>query len=224
MQNNSLSTLPKVTAFVPIKLNSERLPRKNLKNLGGLPLYLHVLKTLSNIAVLDEVYVFCSDDTIKGSLPYGVKFLKRDTRLDRNETRGAEIYDSFMNAVKSDYYMILHTTSPFIKQTTIETSIKNVLEGQYDSAFPARVIQNFCWYKETPINYQLDKIPRTQDLQPILEETSAFFLFSRELWINSRRRIGFKPYIAELEDREAVDIDTDYDFRLAEFLIEDSVG
>lgn len=223
MQSNSRSTPPKVTAFVPIKLDSERLPKKNLKNLGDLPLYLHVINTLSNITVLDEVYVFCSDSSIEGTLPHGIKFLKRDPILDRNRTKGEEIYDSFIKSVESDYYLIVHTTSPFIKKTTIEASIHNVLEGRHDSAFPARLIQNFCWYNDTPINYQPDRIPRTQDLNPVLEETSAFFLFSKKLWMNSRRRIGFKPYIAILEDREAVDIDTDYDFRLAEFLMEDAV-
>ena len=54
----------KTVAFVPIRLNSKRVVGKNLKLLGGKPLLCHVLDTLSKVKGVDEVYVYCSQESI----------------------------------------------------------------------------------------------------------------------------------------------------------------
>ncbi len=65
----------KTVAFVPIKLNSERFPGKNLKRFSdGTPLVtlvLNKLVLLKNRGVLDKVYCYCSDETIIPYLPEG---------------------------------------------------------------------------------------------------------------------------------------------------------
>ena len=79
-------------------------------------------------------------------------------------------------------------------------------------------MQTFAWYKGEPINYDLTEVPRTQDMEPVFIETSAFFIFKRELWMNYGRRIGFHPYIQEVDEMEAVDIDTMDDLKFAQIL------
>ena len=54
----------KTVAFVPIRLNSQRVAGKNLRPLDGSPLMCHILKTLTEVEGIDEVYVFCSDEEI----------------------------------------------------------------------------------------------------------------------------------------------------------------
>ena len=105
-------------------------------------------------------------------------------------------------------------TSPFIKSSSIENALFHVLSGGYDSAFSAERVQTFAWYQNRPINYLLDDIPRTQDIEPIWIETSAFFIFKKEIFTVHNRRIGFNPYIQEVSGIEAIDIDEkeDYDF------------
>ena len=78
----------KVVAFVPIRLNSQRVEGKNLRLLGGEPLLCHILRTLLEVEAIDEVYVYCSDPAVRPYLPDGVQFLRRSPRLDRNETLG----------------------------------------------------------------------------------------------------------------------------------------
>ena len=55
----------KTVAFVPIRLNSQRVAGKNLRPLDGSPLMCHILKTLTEVEGIDEVYVFCSDEGIQ---------------------------------------------------------------------------------------------------------------------------------------------------------------
>lgn len=210
----------KIVAFVPVRLNSKRVVGKNLKLLGGKPLMCYILETLVRVKSIDEVYLYCSNEKVKEFLPEGVKFLKRPEFLDRDETLGKEIYEEFTQTIDADVYILAHTTSPFIKKGTIEIALDKILNGEYDSAFSAEKIQTFAWYDGKPLNYELKEIPRTQTIEPVYVETSAFFMFKRDVWKIHKQRIGFKPYMAIVDKIEGVDIDWPEDFNIAEKIIE----
>ena len=209
----------KVVAFVPIRLNSKRVVGKNLKMLGGKPLLQHILETLVTVKEIDEVYVYCSSEEIIPYLPQGVKFLKRDTLLDGDETLGKEIYKAFVNDVDADVYMLTHTTSPFIKAATISQAIEKVTQEGHDSAFSAQRIKTFTWYNGKPLNYDLKEIPRTQTIEPVYVETSAFYIFRKEVWTVKGQRVGDNPYMAIVDQIEGIDIDYPEDFEFAEKVI-----
>lgn len=210
----------KTVAFVPIRLNSKRVVGKNLKMLGNKPLMSYVLETLSRVDGVDEVYCYCSDETIKKYLPQGVKFLKRPDFLDRDETLGKEIYEEFTNTIDADIYILAHTTSPFVKKETFENALNKVKYEEFDSAFSVEKIQTFVWYKGGTLNYDLKEIPRTQTIEPVYVETSAFFMFKRDVWKVYKQRIGFNPYMALVDKIEGVDIDWPEDFEFAEKILE----
>ncbi len=208
----------KTVAFVPIRLNSQRVEGKNLRLLGGEPLLCHILRALLRTQGIDETYVYCSNETIRPLLPEGVRFLQRPERLDLDTTLGAEIYDAFTAEVHADLYVLAHATSPFIRPETIGEALEQVRSGNYDSAFSAEKIQTFAWYEGRPLNYSPDNIPRTQTIEPVYIETSAFFIFPRQLWCGRRRRIGDRPYMAVVDRIEGMDIDYPEDFAMAEVI------
>ena len=210
----------KTVAFVPIRLNSKRVAGKNLKMLGDKPLLRYILDTLVKVERIDEVYVYCSSEEIVSYLPEGVKFLKRPEFLDRDEALGKEIYEEFTKTVDADVYILAHTTSPFMKVETVENALSKILDEGYDSAFSAERVQTFVWYQGKTLNYDLKEIPRTQTIEPVFVETSAFFMFKRDVWKIHKQRIGFKPYIAEVDKIEGVDIDWPEDFEFAERILE----
>lgn len=209
----------KTVAFVPIRLNSQRVVGKNLRDLGGRPMMTYLLQSLAAAKNIDQVYVYCSSREVEQYLPEGVKLLLRDERLDSNTTLGAEIYDAFVSQVEADIYILAHATSPFIRTSTIEQAVAKVASGEHDSAFSAERIQTFTWWQGKPLNYSLKNIPRTQELEPIYVETSAFFVFEREVWTEQHRRIGDKPYVAVTDRIESIDIDNPDDFTLAEAIV-----
>ncbi|MDO5487877.1 MAG: acylneuraminate cytidylyltransferase family protein, partial [Rikenellaceae bacterium] len=199
-------------AFVPIRLNSQRVEGKNLRELGGRPLMAYLLESLAAARNIDKVYVYCSNPAIVEYLPEGVEWLQRDERLDQNTTLGEEIYDAFTREVEADIYILAHATSPFIRTATIEQAVRSVESGEYDSAFSAERVQTFAWWQGRPLNYSLQHVPRTQDLEPLYVETSAFFVFRAEVWREQHRRIGQKPYMAVTDRIESMDIDDPDDF------------
>lgn len=210
----------KVAAFVPIKLNSQRVKNKNILPLGGHPLCWHVFHALLQAEGIDEVYCYCSDEAIRAYIPEEVIFLKRDPVLDGQLVKGFDIYGRFIQDVDADIYVLSHATSPFIKAETITRGVRAVREEGYDSAFSAQRIQTFAWYQGKPINYDINDVPRTQELEPVFVETSAFFIFQKNIFVEHRRRIGFHPCICETDEIESVDIDEPEDYEFAKRLAE----
>ena len=208
----------RVVAFATIKMNSQRVPYKNIRILGTRPLCYHTLNTALQITGIDEVIAYCSDEEIQRYIPSAVRFVKREKWLDADSVQAQDVYTAFINDVDADIYVSLLTTAPFIKVNTMAHALNEVVSGEYDSAFCVKRMQTFAWNKGEPLNYDPQAIPRTQDLEPVFLETSGFFIFTKELWLREGRRIGHKPLVQELDDIESIDIDTPTDFEFAKLV------
>lgn len=207
----------KVTAVVPMKLNNRRLPQKNTKCFkNGNPLCWYILSTLLKINEIEEVYVYCSNPDIKKYIPEGVNYLKRSEDLDQDSTKMNEVLQAFAREIPSDIYVMTHTTAPFIKSSSIKKGLEAVLSGDFDSSFAVKKLQDFLWKDGRPFNYELDNIPRTQDLPPLFEETSGFYIYKSNIITNLNRRIGQKPFLVEVGEIESIDIDEPEDFKIAD--------
>lgn len=206
----------RTVAVVPMKLNNERLPNKNITPFdNGKPLCYYILNTLLSVKGIDKIFVYCSDPIIQKYMPPGIEFLKRNTSLDTSHTKMNEVLKCFAEDVDADVYLMTHATSPFISKESIEEALNKVKSGEYDSAFAVQRIQEFLWKDGKPYNYDLEDIPRTQDLPVLYGETSGFYIYKKELILKYNRRIGFNPYLKEVSKVESIDIDELEDFQIA---------
>ena len=211
--------MKKLVGIMPIKMNNERLPGKNTRLLGDKPLLQYALTSLRDTGLVEDIYVYCSNDNIQKYLPDRISFLKREEYLDLPTSNFTQIFESFMSCVDAYIYVYTHATAPFIKKETIASCINNVKNGPFDSAFCATKIQDFLWQDNKPLNFNAEDLPRSQDLKPIYRETSGVYVFTREVFKKLKRRIGINPYIHVVTYKEAVDINEDADFRLAEAML-----
>lgn len=207
----------KIVAFVPIKMNNERLPGKNTKKFSnGRPLINYILDTLKEVDNIDEIYVYCSNDEIVEYLPDGVKFLKRDPYLDKSTTSFNEVLKYFARDVDADIYLLTHATAPFISTNSFKKGIDAVKSGKYDSALSVEKLQEFLWKDGTTFNYNPENIPRTQDLEPYYTETCGMYVYTAKLIKEEGRRIGHHPFLVEVSKIEACDINNSDDFVIAD--------
>lgn len=205
----------RIVAFVPIKMNNERLPGKNTKAFdNGEPLIHYILDTLSKVNGLDEIYVYCSSEKICDFIPHGVRFLKRDPYLDLSTTSFNEVLSTFAERVDADYYILTHATAPFISRESFEKAIDVLKSGEYDSVLSVSELKEFLWKDGMPFNYSPESIPRTQDLEPLFTETCGMYAYSKDLIIKENRRIGHKPYLLSVSKIEALDINEPIDFEI----------
>ncbi len=63
----------KIAAFATIKLNSERVPHKNIQPIGSRPLCYHILDTALQVKQINDVYVYCSDEAVTQYIPESSK-------------------------------------------------------------------------------------------------------------------------------------------------------
>lgn len=206
----------KTVALIPIKLDSKRLPQKNIRPFfDGTPLMHFIQKACLEAKNIDEVYIYCSNDVVKPYILPGVTYLQRPEYLNGDNINANDFICEFMKSVDADIYVNAHTTSPFAKPETIDDLISHVASGEYDSAFCVENIKTFLWMNGKPINFDPDHFPRTQDLPDIYGETSIAYVFTKNSFLEHNRRLGLHPYIREVGKIEAVDIDYLEDFDIA---------
>jgi CMP-N-acetylneuraminic acid synthetase len=211
-----------VIAFVPIKMNNERLQGKNTKSFtNGKPLLHYILESLKEVDGIDEIYVYCSNPMIEELLPSGVNYLKRSESLDSKDTLILEVLKAFALDVESNHYILAHATAPFLTGKTIQEALDMVLSGAYDSALSVIELKEFLWSNDEPMNFDINKVQKTQDLEPIYAETTGLYIYPRDLLLMEDRRTGNNPYLAKVDKIQATDINEPIDFEIANAIFQE---
>jgi CMP-N-acetylneuraminic acid synthetase len=215
----------KVTALIPIKVNSERVAGKNFRLFNGVPLYTIVLKTLESCSLIDKIIVNTDSPEIKN---YIQENLPRTTAIDRPQNLLGDMV--VMNTLiehdiqfsENEHVFQTHCTNPLITEKTIKEAIEqyfNSLDTNDSLLSVTRIQARTYWENGSPINHDLKDMKRTQDLDAVFEENSNFFIFSKTSFKNAlNSRIGKRPKLFEINKIEAIDIDYEEDFLLAELI------
>jgi len=207
----------KTVAIIPIKLDSKRVPKKNIKSFfDGTPLMKFIQNVCLESKTIDETYIYCSDESIKDYVLPGISFLRRPGFLDLDTSNSNTIITEFIKTIDADIYVEAHTTAPFSKASTIDECVKKVASGEFDSAFCAENIKSFLWQNGKPLNFDPQHFPRTQDLPDIYSEADECYVFSKETFEKYGRRVGIKPYVKEIDKIEAMGIDWPIDFEICD--------
>lgn len=213
---------PRILAIVPMRHDSERVPGKNYRELGGRPLFHHIIEALLASSRIDETVIDTDSELIGEEARRAFPLV---TVVDRpEELRGGMVSmnDVLLNDVKSfdaDLYLQTHSTNPFLRTSSVTRAIDEFLSAdpRPDSLFSVTRLQTRLWDANgAPLNHDPAKLIRTQDLPPVFEENSCLYLFSRESLEEHGSRIGGHPMLFELPREEAWDIDDEDDFRIAE--------
>lgn len=212
-------------AIVPMRHNSERVPGKNYRPLAGIPLYHHVVRTLSEVSEIDLIVIdtdsgFIIEDCAK-HFP-AVKVLVRPEHLRDGNIAMNDVLLNTLDQVDADIVLQTHSTNPFLNPNTVSAALSFFARsGEFDSVFSVTRLQARLWDADTrPLNHDPSVLLRTQDLAPLFIENSCFFVFTPNLLRERGNRIGARPYMFEVSALEAVDIDTEDDFAMAAAIAE----
>lgn len=211
----------KTACFIPIKANSERVPGKNLRILNGKKLYQYISEHVKEAGVFDDIFIDTNSNEIADyAEKMGFNVIERKVELAQNTANGNDLLMyHFETYPDYDYYFQLFATAPYMQAKTIQTCFNKLISSEkYDSCFTAIENHSFYWFAGTPINYRPGILPRSQDMKPVVEETTGLYGISRQSLKRYRCRIGKNPYIHFVSKFEAVDINTEEDFKIAEYI------
>lgn len=211
----------KTACFIPIKAHSERVSGKNLRVLNGKKLYQYICENVKEADVFDDIYIDTNSKEIaQYAQAEGFCVIDREPELAKNTANGNDllVYHYSIHP-EYDYYFQIFATAPFLQPESIRACYKRLTASKdYDSCFTATENHSFYWYAGTPVNYRPDILPRSQDMLPMIEETTGLYGIVKSSLEKYRCRIGRKPYIHPVSKFEAVDINTEEDFKIAEYV------
>lgn len=220
---------PRIVALVPMRHDSERVPGKNYRPFGNRELYHHIIDTLLDCELIDEVVINTDSPRIMEDASEHfpqVRLIERPQELRDGSVPMNDVLLYDVTQVESDYYLQTHSTNPLLSTETITRAIHLFLNNysSYDSLFSVTRIETRLWDgMGRAINHNPAILLRTQDLPPVYEENSCLYIFSRSILEKRHNRIGERPLMFEINAEEAWDIDNETDFRIAEFLYRERI-
>jgi len=217
--------IKKIIALVPMRHHSQRVPGKNYRNLAGKPLFHHIIETLNQVPLISGIVVDTDSPVIIDQLEKTfskVQVINRPQKLRADTIPMNEILMYDTGQVPADLYLQTHSTNPLITAESINNALKLMIAKYpaYDSLFSVTRIQARLWDSlSRPINHNPSILLQTQNLPPVYEENSCFYLFTRQTLEIRRTRIGERPYLFEISKSESWDIDEEEDFAIAEMIM-----
>ena len=214
----------KIVAIVPIKLKSKRLKNKNFKKINGRPLYRYLLDKLK-FTNFDEIYVDSNSSEIEEYCKLkNYKFIKRLPKLAHDNANGNDLLNYHSKIINADIYFQLFITAPLLKIKTINNCIEKIKKSKkYDSILTSKSVQTWFWYKGKPVNYDPKILPRSQDADPLVFETTGLYGIRKKILLSKKARIGNQPYFYEVSDEEAIDLDNLKDFGYLEYYVKQNL-
>ncbi len=214
----------KTACFIPIKQVSERVSGKNFRVVAGAnqPLYQIVISKALESGCFNEVFVDTnSTEVAEFASRTGATPIERKPELALASANGNDLLNHHLEIRPGfDFYFQMFATAPLLKVESIRGAFSALVESTvHDSVLTSIEHRGFFWRAGMPISYQPNLLPRSQDLMPIVEETTALYGIRRSALANYRSRIGACPYFYPVSRLEAVDLNTEDDFVYLDWLV-----
>jgi len=218
----------KVIVFLPIRQGSQRVKQKNIKDFASIKGGLTFIKIsqLLKTKNIDKIIVSTDSQEVKeiANSFYNEKIIL-DNRPKELASSGAstdDLINYVTTIVANGVILWTHVTSPFVNEKIYDSMIEKYFEvlDEYDSLMSVTKIQKFIWDNDKPLNYDKskEKWPRTQTIKPLFEVNSAAFIANVDIYKKLQDRVGKNPYLYNISEIEAFDIDWKDDFEIAEIL------
>lgn len=215
----------RIVALVPMRHDSERVPGKNFRDMAGAPLYAYILRSLGQVEAIAEIVVDTDSEIIRAGISKdfpAIHLIDRPAHLRNGEIPMNEILLHDTSIMEADFYLQTHSTNPLLKAASIQLAIQTFLAAypEKDSLFSVTELHTRLYDQAgQAINHDPDELLRTQDLPPIYEENSCIYIFSRATLESRGHRIGEKPLMFPIPAEQALDIDEENDFQMAENIL-----
>jgi CMP-N-acetylneuraminic acid synthetase len=168
-----------ITAMIPARKGSQRLPRKNTALIGSKPLIQHVIEAAKGCRYFDEIIVSTDDEKVQEiARSLNAKMYERKAENATSEARSDEVVFEFMEYNPCDILVWVNPTSPLQTSKEMEDALQYFQENEFDSLFTVYKEKVHCNFKNKPLNYDPEEsFAKTQDLEPIDR-----FVYSLMMW------------------------------------------
>nr|WP_321465872.1 hypothetical protein [uncultured Desulfobulbus sp.] len=214
-----------IIAMIPARMGSQRLKKKNLRELHGVPLITRAIRKCKEAQVFDEIWVN-SENIQFGEIAAleEVGFHQRPEALGNNQATSEQYIAEFLEKHPCDFVVQVHSIAPLLTVQDVRGFVTALESDAVDCLLSTDNIQIECAYQGKPVNFTFSEKTNSQDLQPVQRLSWSITAWRRSTYLAAVHagqcatysgRIGFHP-ITHLAGHI---IKTEEDLQIAEALL-----
>jgi len=211
-----------VTAVIPVRAGSKRLPNKNILPFGDSNLLIHKIRQLKEVNGIDNIVVSSdSDEMLNMALKEGIYIHKRALEYADEKTKTFnEVVEHIASSVEGNILIWAPCVCPLTTSQIYADALVNfnkfvISKKEYDSVISAKLFKEYLFDEKGPINYNPTKHVPSQFLPAWKIIFNGFYIAKRQDMVTWKYLYGPKPYLQLLSKKESVDIDDEDDYKIA---------
>lgn len=213
-----------ITAVIPVRKGSTRVINKNIRPFAGSSLLENKICQLKKIPEIEKIVVSTDgEEMLELASRLGVEGIRRPDEYCDEKTKNFNAVVQYIaeQEVKTDIMMWTPCVCPLVGSDRIREAIHKYEEisknCEYDSVVSASLLKEYLFDENgCTANFSVNAHVPSQKLPNWHVITNGFFIAKRCDMIKWRFVYGPHPYLVEVNKWEAMDIDDEYDFVMAE--------
>ncbi|HDL20802.1 MAG TPA: hypothetical protein ENH30_05930 [Nitrospirae bacterium] len=210
-----------IAGLIQARTGSQRCKNKMLRDFGNTNLISLALEKFSVSSKSFNLYFAAHEEEL---LRIGENFECNKIKRDESSAKGEriEVVMNYLQQIPEDYVMFINACCPFLTLDTLEKAIHCFKENNALSM--TAVVKTHTWYyfqDGRPVNFLDPTNLNTKSTEPLYAVTHAFHIFNKKRFLENHYFWAHgenDPYFFEIPDKEAIDIDTELEFQIAESL------
>lgn len=216
-----------ITAVIPVRKGSRRVENKNIRDFLGGSLLSRKIEQLKEVKEINKIIVSSdSDEMLTLATQMGVIAKRRPLEYCDEVSRTFNEVVTYIatNEVETEVMMWVPCVCPLVSGNKIREGIelyKKQIKGEIagDSIVTAKMLKEYIFDEKGPANFSIDNHVPSQRLPDWHSITNGFFIAKRTDMARWGFVYGPQPYLCEVNKYEAIDIDDEFDFAMAEFAV-----
>ena len=226
----------RILAVVPARGGSKGVPKKNIQPIQGVPIVARVGHLIQQLPEIDRAVVSTDDPVIAETAEQSglaapwmrPESLSGDRIGDLDVLTHALQACETADATRYDIVLMLQPTSPMRTAAHVRQTYQTLVDENRDAVWtfsatdPKYHPRKQLEWDETTLRYHSQdggQVIARQQLDTLYHRNGAAYAFTRDCLVEQRAILGHNSGAVVTEDM--VSIDTWFDFRLVEFLLED---
>lgn len=221
---------PAVAAIIPARGGSKGVPRKNVRVVAGQPLISWSIGDGLESRRVSRVYVSTEDAEIARVARHaGAEVVDRPAELARDATTSEAALLHALDAIAAewngdpDLVVFLQATCPIRTGEEIDAAVALLENTGADSLLSVSPSHVFLWEEKNgqavAVNRDWRSRPRRQDMTPCYRENGSIYVFKPWVLRQGNNRLGGKIVLFKMSEEAGIDIDSETDLKLADFLL-----
>ena len=186
--------------MIPARLGSQRLSKKNLKALGGVPLIKRTIAKCKDSSVFDEIWVNSESEIFKQiAEAEGINFHQRPEALGNNEATSEQYIAEFLQKHRCDWLIQVHSIAPLISVSEICNFVEHTRKSSADLVLSYEPIQLECVFDDQPVNFSFNKKTNSQDLKAVKRISWSISAWRRDAFLSAAEQKECATYCGKID-------------------------